>query len=196
MTAYNKDASKTPSLLFDKSTHILKSECIKLVEKAKVFDQRTKNENKSHGKYLCCVWRVHLWSTSLAEDRWIAALLRRYKCKLSVRYSFFRGIRLKEKLVKEYQLPGLEGLLLSSRSKCNSNKQQTCCEDCFTSLTSARSESAADGDTEAANCNTAGPRPRKKSIANRFLCGQLPRQFVISGRYGGQHGTAMNTVTL
>ena len=55
MAANNRDESKTPSLPFDKSSHILTTECIRLVEKAKVFDQRTKNKDGSHQANVCVV---------------------------------------------------------------------------------------------------------------------------------------------
>ena len=55
MAADNRDASKTLSLPFDKSAHILKTECIKLVEKAKVSNQKTKNEDGSHQANVCVV---------------------------------------------------------------------------------------------------------------------------------------------
>ena len=45
MVADNRDVSKTLSLPFDKSTYILKIECIKSVEKAKVFDQLVEFEH-------------------------------------------------------------------------------------------------------------------------------------------------------
>ena len=176
-----RDVSKAPCLPFDSKTHIVTTECVKSVERAQEFDGRTRNDDGSYQANVCVVCdeiikgvQPVFWlpeSMLLSDD---------ISNRLSVdRYETFRHIKLKDVLVKQYELPGLKGLLLSPRSKCNSDKERSCCKACYNSLMSNRSKAQSHCDDEENDDKPEGPGPPKKSIANGFLFGHLPRQFRI-----------------
>ena len=120
-----RDVSKVPSLPFSLATHKIEPELIKSVAKAKEFDQRTQRENGLHQANVCVVCDEFIFGTQPLKfiDE---SMLRSEETanRLSVaRYQQFRGIILKETLVKQYELSGLKGLLLSPRSKRNFEQQ-------------------------------------------------------------------------
>ena len=80
------------------------------------------------------------------------------------RYEEHYQLELKHELLRQYTLPGLEGMLLSPRSKRSVDEKRTCCEECYKSLTKSRGN---DND----DCG-----PPKKAIANGFACGHIPKK--------------------
>ena len=184
-----RDVSKVPSLPFSLATHKIEPELIKSVAKAKEFDQRTQRENGLHQANVCVVCDEFIFGTQPLKfiDE---SMLRSEETanRLSVaRYQQFRGITLKETLVKKYELSGLKGLLLSPRSKRNSEQQRMCCNECYNSLMSSRSNSKRAGGDGEDDERPNGPGPPKKAIANGFLFGRLPTEFPIKGEDGLIH---------
>ena len=62
------------------------------------------------------------------------------------RYEDHYRVELKDDLVRQYIFPGLEGILLLSRSNRSADEKRTCCEECFKSL--AKSRGSDDDDCE------------------------------------------------
>ena len=74
-------------------------------------------------------------------------------------YEDYYGQTLKKELVEQYEVEGLEGLLLSIRSRCGSDGKYTCCESCMNSMKPS---------------NITQISPPKRSIANGFVIGHIP----------------------
>ena len=144
--AANRDVSKYPKQPFDRRKHVVDPDILNPVNAAKQFDQRTINEDGSHQALVCVVCDEVI--KGVEPFHWIDEEVLRgddIKDRLGVeRYEEHYRLDLKDELIRQYSLPGLEGMLLSPRSKRSTDKKRTCCEECFKSLT--KSQGNSDGD--------------------------------------------------
>ena len=124
------------------------------INAAKWFDQRTRNDDGFHQALVCVICNELI--IGVEPFCWINKQVLRggdIKDRLGVeRYKYHYCVELNDELVCQYTVPGLEGILLSPRSKHSADEKRTCCEECFKSLTKSRG----------VNDNDCGP-PKKPS---------------------------------
>ena len=115
--AANRDISKYPKQPFDHQKHVVNPNIFDPINAAKQFDQRTNNEDGSHQAVVCVVCDELI--KGVEPFRWINEEVLRgddIKDRLGVeRYEEHYRLELKDELVRQYRLPGLEGMLLSPR---------------------------------------------------------------------------------
>ena len=110
------------------------------VNAAQPFDQRTRSENGPHQALVCVVCDeliigVEPFQWIDEEVLWGDDIKERLGAEL---YENHYRVELKDELVRQYTLPGLESMLLLSRAKRSADEKRTCCEECFKSLTKSQ----------------------------------------------------------
>ena len=141
--AANRDVSKYPKQPFDRRKHVVDPDTFNPINAAKQFDQRTLNEDGSQKTlaYVVCnelIKGVEPFRWINEEVLWTDDI----KDRLGVeRYEEHYRLDLKDELIRQYSLPGLEGMSLLPQSKPSTNKKRTCCKDCFKTLTRSRGNS-------------------------------------------------------
>ena len=122
--AANRDVSIHPKQPFDRQKHVVDPDTLNPVNAAKQFDQRTINEDGSHQALVCVVCDEVI--KGVEPFHWIDEEVLHgddIKDRLGVeRYEEHYRLELKDELIRQYSLPGLEGMLLSPRSKRSTDK--------------------------------------------------------------------------
>ena len=91
-------------------------------------------------------------------------------------YESFYGATLKDELVKQYEVEGLPGLLLSPRARRRGDKFD-CCLSCFNSMRASNVESDS---------------PPKHAIANGFVIGTIPKVITTINEDGSEDHTPLD----
>ena len=174
--AANRDVSIYSRLPFNPLSHVVEPATAAPIKAAKKADQRTKNEDGSHQANVCIVCDELIMGVEALcwiDEEFLQSTENINRLGVA-RYSRHYILELKPELVKQYTVSGLEGMLLSPRSKRSTDNKRTCCECCFNSLNRARKKG-----TGQASSNDEDFGPPKKAIANGFACGHIPTQFLL-----------------
>src|SRR6056300_625759 len=87
-------------------------------------------------------------------------------------YNEFYDIELKQSLVQQYEVDGLEGMLLSPRAtptkKNDGSASYTCCSNCYNSINASKRKKDVDNDN-----------PPKHAISNGFAIGHVPNEIML-----------------
>ena len=138
------------------------------LRKAQALIRRTTiaddNTNDLHQALVCVICDELIIGTEQACDLDAAQILK-HRDRLSIdSYNEFFGVALDPVLVKQYEIQGLHGLLLSPRSPCTGDKYKACAY-CYSGMR---------------DCNLGSNNPPKYSIANGFAIGTVPLRSILS----------------